>query len=425
MNEDTGLETGTTSDAVVQRDSIEVAQERARAAVQDVRLALESLLRSGGRPSVREADLPELWQQRDLALQALGLAVLDCELEEEAPLEPPGAAPAGPGEELAEDEDPTEQVELAVVEPVPVGPPSPPPDDAAVERLGRHFAERRKPALAPAVPQAPQPWMVLADAPLPAKPLDMAGAIREVDMLERELQRLPSSAGTTRMLCGFAVGCIAARARVLQQEWCQPPVETRLLGLFSALTRYVAEAGLPYVVGLKREHTPPAGSWRAEVKQRTARLQGAVYGQSAPPRPAAPVKPARPQKKAQAPAPAAASPEVPAVVLAHTRGRRGLVIGGDNRGHAKARIQAALELKNLDWEPGKKMRKVRAAARRLENGRYDVVIVLQNFISHKVTNMVLPALPDDGEVVCGFVPRGYGVDGVVRALLETLPGSEE
>lgn len=449
MNEDTGLETGPTHDDGVPQDSIEHLQERARAAVRAVQHALASLLHAEGRPDERETGLPGLWRERDLALQALGLAVLDCELEDVE-------EPEGSGDELGtpvvagaderrsaevaalaeeqpppEEEGPTEQVEAAAVQ---IRMPAPPPDDAAVQRLTQHFAGTRKPQAAPAPPPVPQPWMVLADAKLPARPLDMAGAIRELGMLERELQRLQNSPGASRGLCCFTVGCLAARARVLQQEWCQPPVETRLQAVFSSLTRYVADAGLAYVVGLKREHEPPAGTWRAEVRERTARLHEAVYG-VAPARQATGLsKPApRPQKSQppRKPRPSrkdrssAVAPEVPAAVLAQTRGRRGLVIGGDNRANARSRIQGALELQSLDWEPGKKMRRVRATARRLENGRYDVVIVLQNFISHKVTNMVLPAVPSGDGVVCAFVARGYGVDGIVRALRETLEGGEE
>jgi hypothetical protein len=95
-------------------------------------------------------------------------------------------------------------------------------------------------------------------------------------------------------------------------------------------------------------------------------------------------------------------------------GKRALIVGGDKRGEAQARVLAGLQLKSLDWETGEGVRRASSTAERCKKGSFDLVIFLKRFISHTLTAQVLPSCGPAVEVL--WIEQGYGLSAVVRAL---------
>ncbi len=101
---------------------------------------------------------------------------------------------------------------------------------------------------------------------------------------------------------------------------------------------------------------------------------------------------------------------VPAAVLAVTRGKRALVIGGQGarEDHRLALIEA-LELEALDWTPGERAKA--ASYSRLvpgiRAGRYGLVLFLVSFAGHKAAAAVA-AVKDTGATLI-YLNGGYSV----------------
>jgi hypothetical protein len=66
-----------------------------------------------------------------------------------------------------------------------------------------------------------------------------------------------------------------------------------------------------------------------------------------------------------------------------------------------------------------KVRRVGATAERLRQGGVDIAIFLKRFISHSLTNQLLPAADKGGVTVAG-VDQGYGAAAVAEALRKAL-----
>ena len=98
-----------------------------------------------------------------------------------------------------------------------------------------------------------------------------------------------------------------------------------------------------------------------------------------------------------------------------TRGKTAILVGGEPREAPRARIQAAFEFETLLWAHSSDIRAMQRLADRIHGGSPDLVILLARFISHKVTDILMPALRD-GQVAWASVERGYGVTAIQRAL---------
>jgi len=97
------------------------------------------------------------------------------------------------------------------------------------------------------------------------------------------------------------------------------------------------------------------------------------------------------------------------------RGKVGVMVGGEPRDAARLRIESAFEFRRLTWESSYDIRGVQRLAERVRGGGIDVVLLLARFISHKTTDLLVPALKD-ANIHWAMVERGYGVTAVQRAL---------
>lgn len=98
-----------------------------------------------------------------------------------------------------------------------------------------------------------------------------------------------------------------------------------------------------------------------------------------------------------------------------TRGKSVVIVGGDDRSHAAARIKDAFGFRDIEWETGAP-RRAAALAERVRGGRtIDMIIVLRNFVSHSYPNVLVPACKEAG-VDLVVVDHGYGVSQVKLAM---------
>ncbi len=105
--------------------------------------------------------------------------------------------------------------------------------------------------------------------------------------------------------------------------------------------------------------------------------------------------------------------------LAVTRGRRALIVGGDEREPARQRIQRALELESLEWidEPGP--RSLQAQAERIRRGSIDLVLQLIQFSGHDCDHHLAPACKEAG-IPFVRVNGGYGLGAIRRSIEEQV-----
>lgn len=111
-----------------------------------------------------------------------------------------------------------------------------------------------------------------------------------------------------------------------------------------------------------------------------------------------------------------ASPPEDWPLWALTRGKSAVMVGGEPREPARQRVAEAFAFGSLAWETGYDIRGVQRLAERIRGGGIDMVLLLARFISHKVTDVLVPALREAG-IPWAMVERGYGVGGI-RAALE-------
>ncbi len=109
-------------------------------------------------------------------------------------------------------------------------------------------------------------------------------------------------------------------------------------------------------------------------------------------------------------------------ILEHTQGKRALIVGGDERSNARERIQAAFGFAELRWDRAHQTRRVQATAARIREGSVDVVIFLRRFLSHRTSNILVPATQQPSGPLSVWVDQGYGVVAVQRALAQALRG---
>ncbi len=97
------------------------------------------------------------------------------------------------------------------------------------------------------------------------------------------------------------------------------------------------------------------------------------------------------------------------------RGRNAVIIGGDLREEARARIQDAFDLASLEWVTTEHTRHIQAVADRVNAGTVNLVILLRRFIGHDVDRIILPACRSAG-IAWVSVDRGYGISQIRSAM---------
>lgn len=101
--------------------------------------------------------------------------------------------------------------------------------------------------------------------------------------------------------------------------------------------------------------------------------------------------------------------------LERTRGHLAVMVGGEVRERRRSLIQDALGFSGLEWISGHDIRQVQSLAERIAGGRMGFVILLARFISHKVTDILVPALKQS-EIDWVMVRQGYGLQQISQAI---------
>ncbi len=106
--------------------------------------------------------------------------------------------------------------------------------------------------------------------------------------------------------------------------------------------------------------------------------------------------------------------------FAHTAGKSAVIVGGDGRSERSVVLQAAFRFAELDWPdiPKNSPGKANALVGQVRKGKYQIVICLQPFISHKLTDQLFDLDVPGTKVV---LAQGYGMLQIKLALERYLP----
>jgi hypothetical protein len=140
------------------------------------------------------------------------------------------------------------------------------------------------------------------------------------------------------------------------------------------------------------KHGPARGSWANDAADLWRALDG-LGCQALPPAPspksASKARARKSKEEASLPSLEADWPLLPLV-----RGKMAVIFGGEPRGPNRERLEAYLQLDTLDWPDTDGPRKVEAVAQRIGKGGYDLVIVLQQLVTHPNAARIIQAARD-------------------------------
>lgn len=104
-------------------------------------------------------------------------------------------------------------------------------------------------------------------------------------------------------------------------------------------------------------------------------------------------------------------------LIALTRGRKALMIGGAVREDARKSLQQTFEFDELEWEPyeGSRPAALNSLEQRVKNRGMDIVLILKNFVGHSVSERLRP-LCEENDIPCLMVEHGYGAQQVGETL---------
>lgn len=108
-------------------------------------------------------------------------------------------------------------------------------------------------------------------------------------------------------------------------------------------------------------------------------------------------------------------------LLALTRGRRALMIGGSAREEMRRTLQKVFQFDELDWEnyEGSRPAFLDSLEQRVRNRTIDLVLLLKSFIGHHVPERLRP-LCQQHEIPCLMIEHGYGPAQIAEALRKGL-----
>jgi hypothetical protein len=110
-----------------------------------------------------------------------------------------------------------------------------------------------------------------------------------------------------------------------------------------------------------------------------------------------------------------------AELIALTKGKRALMIGGAAREDARRTNQQFFEFEVLEWEPYESTRPalMKSLQQRVKNRGVDLVLILKEFVAHHVPEQLRPLCEESG-IPCLMVEHGYGANQVAEALRSIL-----
>lgn len=194
----------------------------------------------------------------------------------------------------------------------------------------------------------------------------------------------------------------AASARSKPSE--RAHLEPRVRSVFSALKQCVDA----YIYGMAKDHEPRYGSWEEDCQYWAAQLQLRL-GEGDRLQPKTVVKPEKVQKPIQ-----------PWPVEHLWRGLSVVIFGGVPNTTALNRLKLLSQCDDIQWvemQERKGLRAVDAMCRRLEQDHFDVVVVLNRFISHSASDKIRQACKY-GDCTLLFMESGYGADSIYRAWMD-------
>ena len=78
------------------------------------------------------------------------------------------------------------------------------------------------------------------------------------------------------------------------------------------------------------------------------------------------------------------------------RDKRVILLGGEPREPARVRLENAFAMSELEWIPGDNPRRLDSVVERVHQHKVDLVLVLQQWNAHKVTNKLIDACKSSG-----------------------------
>ncbi len=345
-------------------------------------------------------------------------------------------------------------------------------DDFADDPDARHRAWRAE--------QARALLQRIAHVPSVAERAAARRELQEIAAITKELDLLTEIPRTWHRL---AMGLLAARARRIQDEVPVdagvPNWSSTIDAIFQRLTAHSEEARPGWVNGLSRGHTPRRRSWEADARDWLHRLNHVRNG-GADDRARVMLEDLRAELDEGELADEAIAERLDAIVraglssddpdllevatphlevlenagrcktlrkrirerlasderadaaedarpgwsptpgvLAATRGKVAVIVGGDERANSRERIREAFGFAEVSWERGWNTRRVQSLRDRIEAGNVDFAIFLRRFINHKLCDILVDACKQAG-VRHVWVDQGYGVKRVDLALRRAL-----
>ena len=110
-----------------------------------------------------------------------------------------------------------------------------------------------------------------------------------------------------------------------------------------------------------------------------------------------------------------------AELIAQTKGRKVVMIGGAVREDARRTLRQFFEFDELDWEPyeGTRPALMKSLEQRVRNNGVHIVLILKEFVAHHVPERLRPLCEESG-IPCLMVEHGYGANQVAEALRSGL-----
>lgn len=106
-----------------------------------------------------------------------------------------------------------------------------------------------------------------------------------------------------------------------------------------------------------------------------------------------------------------------AELIAQTKGRKVVMIGGAAREDARRTLCQFFEFDELEWEPyeGTRPALMKSLEQRVKNRGMDILLILKEYVAHHVPERLRPLCEESG-IPCLMVEHGYGANQVAEAL---------